>query len=214
MAMQRVIDAYVRGELDRRGFITRLTALGVSASAAAAYALTLGGQSAAAAPGSSTGVMREHLAQDEDYDTDVDLDSDELGVQLTASALSLTAGILGGLGNFAPGDFVEPNAFDILSTIADQLQEQADALAALPGAEEATTPETVTSPTSEAFLDDLAGSFDDLANLHAAVVPAIENGGIRQTLMNIASINSRHAALVNHLADNEPLPGSFAEPSL
>jgi hypothetical protein len=75
MSKHEVVDAYLKGRIDRREFVRRLTLAGVSTAAAIAYAQTLSTSSAAAAPASS---QRAHgLMQDgsEDY-TPTDSDGD------------------------------------------------------------------------------------------------------------------------------------------
>jgi hypothetical protein len=60
MSKHEVVDAYLKGRIDRREFVRRLTLAGVSTAAAVAYAQTLSTSSAAAAPANqgAHGLMR------------------------------------------------------------------------------------------------------------------------------------------------------------
>jgi hypothetical protein len=215
MTAQGVVDAFVRGDLDRRGFITKLTALGVSASAASAYALTLGRQGAAAAPGSSTGgIARAHLAQEEDHDTAFVFETLEEALGLVFDAVNGLLATLGALTSFDADDFEIPTYFDILQTIADHKQDHAEALAALLGTTPVAPPTAESFGTSQDFLTELAGEYDGLTATYAAVVPAVGNGEARQTLMNVASVANRHAALINMMAGIDPLPEAFEVPEV
>lgn len=215
MTAQGVVDAFIRGDLDRRGFITKLTALGVSASAASAYALTLGRQGAAAAPGSSGGgISRAHLAQEEDYGTDFVFETIEEALQIVFDAINEALALLSGLGIFSAGDFANPGEFDLLSTIQQQQQEHADALAALLGTTGAVGSSEASFDSVEAFLAELAGAMDGQTAMYAAVVPAVGDGAVRQTLMNVASVANRHAAVVHMMAELDPLPETFEVPEI
>lgn len=72
MSKHQVVEAYLRGQIDRREFIRRLTLAGVSSAAAVAYAQSLGTASAATAPG-----KHGLVASYQDYPV---LDSDEDGL--------------------------------------------------------------------------------------------------------------------------------------
>lgn len=72
MSKHEVVEAYLRGQIDRREFIRRLTLAGVSSAAAVAYAQSLGTASAATAPG-----KHGFVASNQDYPV---LDSDEDGL--------------------------------------------------------------------------------------------------------------------------------------
>ena len=72
MSKHEVVEAYLRGQIDRREFIRRLTLAGVSSAAAVAYAQSLGTASAATAPG-----KHGLVASYQDYPV---LDSDEDGL--------------------------------------------------------------------------------------------------------------------------------------
>jgi hypothetical protein len=216
MTAQGVVDAFIRGDLDRRGFITKLTALGVSASAASAYALTLGRQGAAAAPESSTGGIARYQdgAAEEDYGTDFIFETIEEALQLIFDAIGEALAVLSGLGIFSAADFADPAEFDLLGTIQQHQQEHADALAALLGSTGAVGSSEASFDSVEAFLTELAGALDDQTATYAAVVPAIGDGATRQTLMNVASVANRHAAVVHQIAGLDPLPEAFEVPEV
>lgn len=216
MTAQGVVDAFIRGEFDRRDLITRLTALGVSASAASAYALTLGRQGAAAAPGSSsTGIARyQDGAEEEDYGTEFVFETIEEALQLIFDAISELLSTLGALNLFNADDFADALDFEILTRIAEQKQDHAEAMSALLGTTDPSTSTAASFGSVEEFLTELAGGYDDLTGKYAAVVPAIGDGAIRQTMMNAASVANRHAALVHHMAGLDPIPDTFEVPEV
>ena len=228
MTKRELIDSYTRGELDRRGFIRGLTALGVGAAAAATYAVRFG-PSVAASP--STGfVMRSRLqdaaptATDEEYGTAITLESDEQGIQIAYSVLAETASLLAaGLAEFTSSDFTDAgfpdDTFDLLTKIQQQIADQLDALEALGigtpaagGAAATATTNALTSPQD--FLDALAAQLDKQAAAYAAIAPALEDGEARQTVTNIGFVTARQAATVHMLAGSDPIPSAFEEPAL
>jgi hypothetical protein len=74
MTKHEIIEAYIAGQIDRRGFMKRLTAIGVSAAAAAAYAQSLA--PSASAVGMGRGPSGYFMAQTEPYGTAGEFGSD------------------------------------------------------------------------------------------------------------------------------------------
>src|SRR5689334_12639130 len=81
MSKHEVVEAYLRGQIDRREFIRRLTLAGVSSAAAVAYAQSLGSASAATAPGKHGLVAsyQDYPVLDSDEDGLSDAEEEELG---------------------------------------------------------------------------------------------------------------------------------------
>ena len=80
MSKHEVIDAYLRGKIDRREFVGRLTAVGVSAAAAVAYAQSLGSPTAAAPLSGGRGrVGVFQYVEDADGDGFTDEEEEECG---------------------------------------------------------------------------------------------------------------------------------------
>jgi len=223
MTKRQLIDSYTRGDLDRRGFIRGLTALGVGAAAAATYAVQFG-PSAAASP--STGFVMNARQQgtttDEDYGTAITLESDEQGIQLAYSELAATASLLAaGLAEFTAADFTNAgfpdDTFDLLTTIQQQIADQLDALESLgigtPTAG-ATAASAAAPATPQEFLDALATQLDQQSSALAAIAPALEDGAARQTVTNIGFVTARQAATVHMLVGSDPIPSAFEEPAL
>lgn len=222
MGKHELIEAFVRGDIDRRQFVSRLTMLGVSSGAAIAYASSLG-QSAAAAPvGSGAGfIMRAQDADDPDYGTAILIEVIEALEEVAARIQNRILAVMAALEEVLDGA-VEERVLGILERIRQQQQEHFDAviaqLRALAGAdagvesEDGDGDEEFDSP--EEFMTTLADRFDELTRMYAAIVPATLDGATRQLLMNIASVASRHAALVSFFADGDPIPGAFEEPEL
>jgi hypothetical protein len=209
-----VIDAFVRGDLDRRGFVGRLGLLGVSAGAAGAYAVTLGGGSVLAAPGSGNGLARYMAAaQEEDYGTAFSFETEEEAITLVLDAISDVQSILAGLEDLTADDFDE-GVYDILTTIATQQAEHADALAAILGTTPAESAAGSAPASAEELLTALADSLEALANLLAAVAPALGSGESRQTVTNIAIVVGGQLSIVRYLAGLDPLPDTFQEPAV
>jgi len=214
---KELIDAYLRGDLDRRGFVGRLTALGVSATAAVAYAGSFVPGVAASSSRNESGflVHAQGIVSDDEYGTAFTFASDEEAITLAIEAITAVLSILEGLDSFTADDFA-PGQFAILSDILEQQQEQADALAALLGDTPFEAPPAGTGGGGDpqAFLENLAAALDDLCARYGAIAPALESGEARQTITNLLAIANRHAALVNEMAGLDPIPDTFLEPAI
>jgi hypothetical protein len=212
---QELIGAYVRGELDRRGFVGRLTALGVTATAAVAYAGSFAPGVAASSSRNEAGFLMsaQGTVNDDEYGTAFSFASDEEAVTVALESVAAVLAVLGALGGFSADDF-DPGVFDVLTTIQEQQAEHADALAALLGDTPVETPPADSFGSADDFLASLAGALDDLVGTYAAVAPALESGEARQTVTNILAVASRQAAVVAELAGLDPVPATFQEPAL
>ena len=220
MSKREIVDSYVRGEIDRRGFIRGLTALGVSAGAAATYAFNFAPSTAASA--GNNGFVVRAGQQDARYGTAITLESLLQGLQLAFAELAATLSALAaGLAAFSAQDFtaagLPADTADLLTKMQQQLADQQDALKALGLANAAGTGTTAASSapgTPQAFLDQLATQFDQQASALAAIAPALQDGEARQTVTNIGFVTSRQAAIVHYLAGSDPIPSAFEEPKL
>jgi hypothetical protein len=214
---RETIDAFIRGDIDRRTFIGRLTTLGVSSGAALAYATTFG-QSALAAPASNQTGLAAQGQDDLDYGVPNPFPLDE-GIAIISEAFETIIGILEGLGDFTDDDFAE-GIFDALTTIQEQVAAQFEALGSLLGAGSAGVRQfgqrsqfaAIQAGDPDTFLQDLSVAFDDLTARFAAVVPGTDEEAERQTMMNVAMVSGRHAGFVNWAAGNNPFPVAFQEP--
>jgi hypothetical protein len=246
---QQVVDDFVRGEIDRRGFVSKLTALGISASAPSAYALALGQQGATAAPESPIGGIARYQedAVEEDYGSAFEFETDEEAVELVLGAIGNTRADLAGFEPVSkdnPDPSMGPDwaryfgdveaviiALEVYLTahgetlagllgrndggsIAPAKFESTDAFLAGLGQNDDGSIVPTDFDSTEAFLAELVREYDNLTALYAAVVPAVRNGGIRQILMNAASVTNRQAALVNLMAGLDPIPEAFEVPEL
>ena len=61
-------------------------------------------------------------------------------------------------------------------------------------------------------LTEVANGLNETAGMYAALVPSLEDVENRQLFTQIAIVAGRHAALVNHLVDMDPIPGAFEQP--
>ena len=133
MTKREMIDSYIRGELDRRGFIRGLTALGVSAGAAATYAVSFS-PSAAASGGFVVRPGQQY--QDQNYPPPP-ISLEEAIARLLEAITRLLNLLIAALERFLQADFtaagLPSNTFELLSTIQSQLNDQTDALNALGG---------------------------------------------------------------------------------
>ncbi len=217
MGKHELIEAFIRGDIDRRQFVSRLTMLGVSGGAALAYASRLTVDAAAAPASAANGFkMRMQGADDDDYGTAIEIDVVE-GLQQQAAAIeSLVLFILDDLDNFDASDFPD-GVYDTLLTIRDQQQQHFDAVQSLlqaNGGESTASGDNPSISSADELLSLLAENLDDLTGLYAAIIPAMEDDESRQTLTEAGSIASRHAALASLYADRNPLPSAFQQPSI
>jgi hypothetical protein len=209
-----LIDAYVRGDVDRRGFIRKLSAMGVSAAAATAYAGSFG-QDAAAAPRTSAGYVSRLQDADADYGIAVAIRNI---IEALQKFLARRAALIQRLEQvISQGNGPRP---EVLQKVRDQIAEQRDALVArlqqkLGQTGQAST--VINSLTAnrvqgDATLADIANDLNVQTGLLAAIIPAIEDGQDRQLMTNIGLVTARHAALINDLAGLDPIPSAFEVP--
>lgn len=214
MTKRDLVDAYVRGDVDRRSFIRKLSAMGVSATAAVAYAGSLGGDAAAAPARNGAGFVARLQDADEDYGIAVI-------IQNILEALQTLLARIQSIIDRLTSIISQPNAPrpDLLGRIQSQMAEQFEAL---------TTQMELGFGVNSAMVDGLAGrsmrlqggdTIQDVANdmnvqtgLLAAIIPAIESGEARQLMTNIGLVTARHAALINDLAGLDPIPNTFEVP--
>jgi hypothetical protein len=218
MTKRELIEAFLRGDVDRRQFVNRLTMLGVSGGAAVAYATSLG-QSAAASPSQPAAgfVMRAQTEDDEDYGGAIDLPSDEEGIAIAIAVIQGVIALLESLDQFAAADFVE-GALETLRRIQEQQTEHADALSATTGAarvvRQGFAAQTQTFASADELVNTVSDALEELAGVYAAIVPALKSAEYRQTVMGAASVAARHAAHTRSFAGRELLPEAFQEAAL
>lgn len=215
MTKRELIEAYIHGSVDRRDFVRRLTALGISAGAAVAYAQSLA-PAASAAPGrNAAGFIVRAQTTDAEYGTACVLANDGTGVTALLGAVQGVEATLAALDNFSVDDF-DAGVFDALTTIRDHQQEHADALSSILGDLGQSTPAAPSAATfasADAFLSALATALDNLVSLYAGVAPAlIDSGEVRQTVMTLSLSAARQAAYVANAAGNPPLPNAIVQP--
>lgn len=207
MSKIELIDAYVRGDIDRRSFMRKLAALGVSATAAAAYAGSLA-QGASAAPSTSFAAR----AQDDDGDDDYGVGDVIAGI--IASIISLIRSILESIfgGFFASGDFEQAGLSDgqvaMLRQMSSQMEEQASALDRYFG--------TMSTPKANAefanvndALASLAAEYNRYTAALARAASSTDSAEVRDLVMSAGFSASRQAAIANELAGGAPFAGAF-----
>jgi hypothetical protein len=215
MSKHETIQAYIRGDLDRRGFITRLVALGVSAGAATAYATRFSPSAAAATPGGF--VMRAAQTTDADYGTTVTFPSLEEAIAFAMTILDALDALFKSLATYTADDFKD-GVFDQLTDFAREISEQNDALHSL----SAVTPRQSVimglrkdaASSADEFLTNLDREYTTAVRKFVAVVPAADSGEIRQTLANISHAVARQAGVLSFLTTGDGTPnGPFEEAS-
>jgi hypothetical protein len=218
MTKSDVVDAFIRGDLDRRGFIKRLTAVGVSSAAAMAYAGSLV-QSTAAAPSTGSGFITRGYMQDADYGLAVAIENVPEAIQaLLATIQERASAIQNLLGDFDGDDFADAGLDEadreVLADIQGQIVEQAQAIAAFRGLPLAEATETAVEAVSGLIeaLTAVAEGLNEAAGEYAALIPALEDPLERELFSQIAIAAGRHAAIVSYLAGLDPVPGAFEAP--
>jgi hypothetical protein len=228
MTKHELIQAYADGDIGRRDFVRRLSALGVSSAAALAYAHSLAPRTAAAggSAGRSGFVMRAQQDGDGEYGTAIQLGGDDEAVLSAVEAGEAVQDLLDeGLGRFSEDDFTSfncgsPDVYDELQRLYEQrathlevLDSLFDQVVAAPNrnARLAGLSLQSDSDSPEEFLAKLRDALDVEAGLFTALVPAVEDGEVRQTMMSIASVKARHAAYVRTLTGRSGYPDAFEE---
>ena len=197
MSKIELIDAYVRGDIDRRSFMKKLAAVGVSATAAAAYAGSL-----ASGASASTGFVAR--AQDDD-----DYGIGDLIEQLIASIIALIRSILDSIfgGIFGASDFEQAGLSDRqvaqLRQMSSKMEEQSAALEGLFGT--ASAPKVEVGGSLNELLAQLAAQFNRYTAALARVAPTLEAADARELVMSAGFSASRQAAIANELAGGEAL---------
>lgn len=221
MTKRETIDAFIRGDIDRRTFIGRLTTLGVSTGAAVAYATSFGSSALAAPASSQSGFVT--LGQDDgDYGGPIDPGPLDNVVEILTGVFEDILALFDGFADFLPDDFGQ-GIFDGLQNLQNQLETQFDSLGSLPGFGAAATrgysqrsrlAAVQPSGDPQAFLETVATSLDLLTGAFGAVVPGLDDATARQTMMNIAMVSGRHASFANMAAGKNPFPSAFQDPSM
>ncbi|MGI8403598.1 MAG: hypothetical protein ACR2OE_02300 [Thermomicrobiales bacterium] len=225
MSKREMIESYLKGDLDRRGFIRGLTALGVSVGAATAYAVSFA-PSALANADNGFVVRPGQRYQDQNYPPPP-ITLEEAVIQLVEAITALINLFAAALERFLQSDFtaagLPSNAFATLQTILAQLNQQNDALNALATSGNVEVASLASgsakgflgqTDTVQGFLSELSDHMNKLVSKNAGIIPGLENGEARQTFTNIAMVNARQAAVVNQFAGEDPIPSAFAEPTL
>lgn len=221
MTKTEVVDAFIRGDLDRRGFIKKLTAVGVSSAAAMAYAGSLVQNAAASPSGNGAGFITRGFMQDDDYGLAVPIEDIPAAVAALVSETDEIAEALSTLlANFTTDDFTAAGLDDadaeVLQTIQSQLLEQVEAINAFQGtpagAGGADAPAPEAAGTLIEALTQAAEELNELAGGYAALIPALEDPEARELYTQIGIVVGRFAALVSHMAGLDPVPSAFEVP--
>jgi hypothetical protein len=218
MSKQELIGAYVSGRIGRRDFVRRLTALGVSATAAAAYATSL--TSAAASGGRDAAGLRVR-AQTDVYGLG-DFGTLEQSIQTLLGMQSVLEAIVdGGFGTnlkAAPlrkqnGDELDPDDKDQIATLRTQLASHSGVLTTLlrdiGGSPAANALPKLTYDVAEDALADLESAYDLQLGVFASVIPATTNVEALATFAKVSLVQGRHGAFVNRLLDDPAFPETF-----
>lgn len=114
MTKHEIIEAYIAGQIDRRGFMKRLTTIGVSAAAAAAYAQSLA--PSASAVGMGRGPAGYFMAQTEPYGTAGEFESDLEAAEFLLSSDTVTVELYdSALDSLSAEDFESENIAGLAS---------------------------------------------------------------------------------------------------
>lgn len=198
MSKIELIDAYVRGDIDRRSFMRKLAALGVSATAAAAYAGSLGTSASA-----STGTGFLAKAQDDDYGIGDFIEG--LIAAIVALIRAILESIFGGI--FGARDFEQAGLSDrqvsMLRQMSTQMEEQAAALDGIFGTAQA--PKVEVGGSLNELLTQLAAEFNRYTAALARVAPTLESAEARELVTSVGFSASRQAAIANELAGGNAL---------
>jgi hypothetical protein len=218
MTKHELIDGFIRGTIGRREFVRGLTALGVSASAATAYAYSLGPSVSAAGVRTKDGYRVR--AQTDDYGGPTAEEIIEI-IQQILAILTILTGLLGQLINrlpnlkLIPGAYAAPSDSDVeqLAALVTQHEAHADALrSVLPELGGSLANEdipVVTADTYDETVDYLLPLLDALPAAFATIIPGLTDKEALATVTSIALVSSRHSAFVNHLAARPEFPETF-----
>jgi len=229
MTKSELVDAYVRGDLDRRRFITKLTAMGVSGGAALAYAGSLAQNAAASPSHNGVGFIARGQDVDDEYGTAIIIENIVAILnQVLADLNGIFASFDDFLDQFDVGDGgLDEGDFDVIQDISEQIAEQLAALIATleglfgtsgssSGIQAFRSPRASslaqTSGTALEQLAVLAEKLNRQVGIYAAVIPAVEDGEQRQLMTNIGLVAARHAALISYMAGLNPIPSAFEQP--
>ena len=229
MTKHQLIQAYADGDIGRRDFVRRLSALGVSSAAALAYAHSLAPRAAAGGSAGRGGfVMRAQQGGDGEYGTAIQLGGDDEAVLSALEAVEVVQDLLDeGLGRFSEDDFTSfncgsPDVYEELQRLYEQRATHLEVLDSLFDQVVGAPARNVNarmaglrlqsdSDSPEEFLAKLRDALDVEAGLFTGLVPAVEDGEVRQTMMSIASVKARHAAYVRTLTGRSGYPDAFEE---
>jgi hypothetical protein len=224
MTKHELIDAYASGRIGRRDFMTRLTALGVSAGAATAYAFALNPSSALASGGDRRGFVVARAQDDGDYGGPILGFPETVGEAIEAAIAFtslLSAALQAILDAFNAEDFgfAAVDGATILANLQDfsnQLDQQLSVLettgTAPSSAAKAAPAVAQTTATAEEALTQLAQRYAILDGYYAGAVPSLDDEEVRLTLMGIALINAAQGAFVRTALGQDPSPSAFIEP--
>jgi hypothetical protein len=219
MSKPELIAAYISGRIGRRAFMRSLTALGVSATAAAAYARSLAPGASAAGLGRDRSGLR--VRGQDDYPVPGDLIE---FIQLLIRVLEFLLAILGGgfaTAKMAPlrlqGDSeLDPADVDELETLQSQLSSHRDALRTLLsdlGGDELSeaVPEFVYDNSEDALVDLQTGLEASVEIFAGALGSSTTEPAALSTLASIGLVQARHISFVNRLLGDQAFPATFQQ---
>jgi hypothetical protein len=219
MTKRDLIDAYVRGDVDRRGFIRGLSALGVSAAAATAYAGTFGRDAAAAPSRNDAGFVSRLQDADGEYGIAVAIENINRALEGFAERSDVLVDRLEQIADRTGGNGPDP---DRIRKIRDQIEEQRQAVVTRlqqrlqERGEAQSSVHRLTGRTprlqEDASLADIANELNLQTGVLAALIPNIEIPQDLQLMTNLGLVTARHAAVVSDLAGIDPIPGAFEVP--
>lgn len=222
MTKMELVNAYVRGDLDRRGFIKKLTAVGVSSGAALAYAGSLAQNAAAAPTRTGAGFISRQQDGDDEYGVAVIIENIQEAIAAVEARIDAILQSLNDiLSAFDVDDFLSAgfseSAFDTLNTLPGILTTQQEALESLGGLGRTNTRQGFAArlQSTDSLEDQIAAVADELnraAGEWAAVLPAVEDEEARQLTSQIAIVAGRQAGVVSFIAGIDPIPGAFEQP--
>ena len=223
MTRHELIDAYVSGRIGRRDFMTRLTALGVSAGAAAAYAqaFVMGTSAAGSRPSGHSVSMAQYGGPILGFPETVG-EAIEAAISFLSSLSAALQAILDAY-SAEDFDFAAVAGATIIANLqefSNQLDEQLSVLestgSAASGAAKSARPLAVVNlaqaESAEEALTQLAQRYSIIQGYFAGAVPALDDADARLTLMGVALVNAAQGAFVRTALDQAPSPSAFIEP--